>query len=270
MSLPINFDLRNLYTPNTPQAQYPETHLDLTILRDALNNFAGVFSSGFQLDANAFIGINGAPVAPYRLNITASSTGALRAVSAGSATTTPTVDLFDSTHSTEAILSCSAGQIDFGAFSNHPLVLRTNNTEQVRIAATGAITTSSTLTTAGALQAIQNVNGTLLVQATNANAGTAAISRFAASNGTNVLIMEMYGTGFSGSFANQGWLYTLGAHPLILGTNGTERFRVKSTGQMRFQPLAADPGGLEDGDVWYNSTFNKLRVRAGGVTIDLH
>lgn len=49
-----------------------------------------------------------------------------------------------------------------------------------------------------------------------------------------------------------------------------ERFRVKNFGQVRFQPLSADPATLEDGDVWYNSTAGKLRVRAGGVTFDLH
>jgi hypothetical protein len=50
----------------------------------------------------------------------------------------------------------------------------------------------------------------------------------------------------------------------------TERFRVKSTGQARFLPLAADPSGAADGDVYYNSTTNKLRVRAGGAWVDLH
>lgn len=55
-----------------------------------------------------------------------------------------------------------------------------------------------------------------------------------------------------------------------LTAGSATRMRVKSTGQVRFVPLAADPAGLEDGDVWYNSTAGKLRVRAGGVTIDLH
>jgi hypothetical protein len=50
----------------------------------------------------------------------------------------------------------------------------------------------------------------------------------------------------------------------------TERFRVKSTGQARFVPLSADPSGAENGDVYYNSTTNKLRVRAGGAWVDLH
>jgi hypothetical protein len=203
-----------------------------------------------------------------------------------------------------------------------------------------------------------NRNGPTRFESINADPGTSATSFYQASNGTNSVIMVMHGTGHSGGFANQGWVYTTTAVPLILGTNGVERMRIaatgeigiggavaaaylvqiqapgtpgvigalrlvsngaaasnptlnlndttnavnvilscssgqaefgtfsnhplalrtnniermrlKSTGQLRFIPLAADPAGLEDGDVWYNSTANKLRVRAGGVTIDLH
>jgi hypothetical protein len=43
----------------------------------------------------------------------------------------------------------------------------------------------------------------------------------------------------------------------------TERVRVKTGGQMRFVPLAADPSGAEAGDVYYNSTTNKLKVYNG-------
>ncbi len=42
-----------------------------------------------------------------------------------------------------------------------------------------------------------------------------------------------------------------------------ERFRMKSTGQMRFVPLAADPSGAATGDVYYNSSINKLKVYTG-------
>jgi hypothetical protein len=47
------------------------------------------------------------------------------------------------------------------------------------------------------------------------------------------------------------------------GSGITERVRVKSTGQMRFVPLASDPSGAEAGDVYYNSTTNKLKVYNG-------
>ena len=38
---------------------------------------------------------------------------------------------------------------------------------------------------------------------------------------------------------------------------GTERFRVKNEGQVRFIPLASAPGNAEAGDMYYNSTDNK-------------
>jgi hypothetical protein len=57
---------------------------------------------------------------------------------------------------------------------------------------------------------------------------------------------------------------------ISLQAAASERMRVKPNGQVRFIPLAADPAGAEDGDVYYNSTTNKLRVRAGGVWVDLH
>jgi hypothetical protein len=49
-----------------------------------------------------------------------------------------------------------------------------------------------------------------------------------------------------------------------------ERAIVKPTGQVRFVPLSADPSGEEAGDVYYNSTTNKLRVYNGTAWVDLH
>lgn len=50
-----------------------------------------------------------------------------------------------------------------------------------------------------------------------------------------------------------------------------ERFRVKQGGQIRFVPLAAAPTlNVEDGDVYYDSGTNKLRVRSSGSWVDLH
>jgi len=42
-----------------------------------------------------------------------------------------------------------------------------------------------------------------------------------------------------------------------------EKIRIKAQGQMRFVPLASDPSGAEAGDVYYNSTTNKLKVYNG-------
>ena len=49
-----------------------------------------------------------------------------------------------------------------------------------------------------------------------------------------------------------------------------ERVRIKQGGQVRFVPLAAAPTlNVEDGDVYYNSTTNRLQVRAAGAWVDL-
>ena len=53
-------------------------------------------------------------------------------------------------------------------------------------------------------------------------------------------------------------------------STATERMRIKSAGQVRFVPLAADPGNAESGDVYYNSGTNKLRVYNGTTWVDLH
>jgi hypothetical protein len=50
---------------------------------------------------------------------------------------------------------------------------------------------------------------------------------------------------------------------LALGINGTERARVKATGQVRFLPLSSAPSEAEAGDVYYNSTDNKLYCHNG-------
>jgi hypothetical protein len=70
-----------------------------------------------------------------------------------------------------------------------------------------------------------------------------------------------------------------GANPLAIGTtstgvvalftNTTERLRVKGNGQVRFVPLAAAPGSPEAGDVYYDSTTNKLRCYNGTTWNDL-
>jgi hypothetical protein len=52
---------------------------------------------------------------------------------------------------------------------------------------------------------------------------------------------------------------------LSLTAGNSERVRVKSTGQMRFVPLASDPTGAAAGDVYYNSTTNALKLYDGTV-----
>ena len=63
---------------------------------------------------------------------------------------------------------------------------------------------------------------------------------------------DIYGCGL-----NSGWA---GAIRFFTSNNAAaaERVRIKSAGQVRFVPLASAPSGAESGDVYYNSTDNKL------------
>ena len=65
-------------------------------------------------------------------------------------------------------------------------------------------------------------------------------------------------------------LATLGNDDVIIGTGNAERLRVKSTGAVNFTPRASDPASGVAGDVYYNSSTNKLRVHTGTSWTDLH
>jgi len=56
----------------------------------------------------------------------------------------------------------------------------------------------------------------------------------------------------------------------IDGANLTDMFVIKNAGQVKFCPLASDPAGAESGDVYYNSSTNKLKVYNGTSWVDLH
>lgn len=93
----------------------------------------------------------------------------------------------------------------------------------------------------------------------NANAsiqlGAAQNSRFTNTDSTNTLDISRTGA----------------SSVITLSTAGAERARVKAEGQVRFVPLAAAPTtSVQDGDVYYDSGTNKLRVRAAGAWVDLH
>jgi len=84
---------------------------------------------------------------------------------------------------------------------------------------------------------------------------------------------EKYGVQLNnGSTANGPFIGSDGADILTISTSGgAERMRVKATGSVRFVPLSADPStGNEAGDVYYNSSTNKLRVYNGTSWVDLH
>ena len=97
-----------------------------------------------------------------------------------------------------------------------------------------------------------DVNGVITVSATSGSAGSYLPSLCFASD------------------PNTGLGQVGGADSVSLITAGSERVQVKSTGAVRFVPLSADPASGEAGDVYYNSTDNKLRVYNGTSWIDLH
>ncbi len=92
---------------------------------------------------------------------------------------------------------------------------------------------------------------------TNAEEPVSAVGGFTTSSANEVYL----GGGFSaGNAATLLGFYTAANNTTTIGT---ERVRVKGTGQVRFVPLAADPSGAEAGDVYYNSVSNRLKYYNG-------
>ena len=56
---------------------------------------------------------------------------------------------------------------------------------------------------------------------------------------------------------------------VVIASANTIRVRVKAGGQVRFVPLASDPASAEAGDVYYNSSSNKLKCYNGTTWNDL-
>jgi hypothetical protein len=76
--------------------------------------------------------------------------------------------------------------------------------------------------------------------------------------------------GFTGTWETQYLSIGVGSGQNDVQDETPERVRIKSTGQVRFIPLAADPVSAEAGDVYYNSGSNKLKVFNGTSWVDLH
>jgi hypothetical protein len=94
-------------------------------------------------------------------------------------------------------------------------------------------------------------------------------ARFAGIDGRGLAIT----TGVSGGVTDNLVIYNAGLQTdaqHVWQCGGTERLRIKSGGQLRYVPLAADPAGAENGDVYYNSSTNKLRLYAAGAWTDLN
>ena len=115
--------------------------------------------------------------------------------------------------------SASIGLITFGAQTNHPMQLITNDTPRLYITAGGNVLmgTTNELTLGGKLQVSGNINSTVtggdaIVWATNGTVNTYLVG-----NTTGELV------GIVGTASN---------HPFVLRTNNTERLRIASNGNV--------------------------------------
>jgi len=76
------------------------------------------------------------------------------------------------------------------------------------------------------------------------------------------------GIGFTGSTSTG--VYSPEADAAAVSAGGVERMRFKSTGGVRYVPLATAPATPEEGEVYFDSTTKKLRVYNGTTWVDLH
>ena len=106
-----------------------------------------------------------------------------------------------------------------------------------------------------------HVNGTDTTVAL-INGATKGI-RFAFTSGTSLL----EGVDNTGSISFQP--LRIHGSELTFQTSITDRLRIKSTGQVNFVGLASDPAGAAAGDVYYNTTTNKLKCYNGTTWNDL-
>jgi hypothetical protein len=144
-----------------------------------------------------------------------------------------------------------SGDPDTGMFFPlaNTLALSTGDVERVRVDSSGNVGIGAS---PGTTLDIQRASSDAAVFVQGQTSGTGAT-------------LQMY----SGS--GLGYVGTRNNYPLLITSNNSERMRVKTTGSVRFVPLSADPStGNEAGDVYYNSTTNKLRVYNGTSWVDLH
>jgi hypothetical protein len=118
------------------------------ILQFATNAADGTHTTAVTIDGSQRVGI-GTTSPSYKLHVSG-STGIIRGESTGASFLSPSLDLYDSTHAVEVILTPASGLGALGTFSNHPLAFYTNNGEKARITSDGKLLvgTSTSATTA--------------------------------------------------------------------------------------------------------------------------
>ncbi len=158
-------------------------------------------------------------------------------------------------------------QVAGGGYVSQPgnrfLAFGTNNIERLRIDSNGNLGLGTATPSTGTLNRQLTINSGASNLAGIVLQNDATGTAF--SDGSVIFIS---GTDFVISNREAGT--TIGAITSInLITEGVSRATIKSTGQLRFVPLASDPGSAEAGDVYYNSTTNKLRCYNGSAWNDL-
>jgi len=172
-----------------------------------------------------------------------------------------------SNNSTAARFACSSTAVDLFVETSHPIDFYTNATKRMTLDATGNVGIGGNASATG----IDTGVARLFVVAPNSNTGMAA-TFIADSVGRGLLVADQGKTNSFGVEVVAGLVKTGGftsGTSVALFANAVERARVKSTGQVRFVPLAADPSGAEAGDVYYNSSSNKLKCYNGSTWNDL-
>jgi uncharacterized protein YaiE (UPF0345 family) len=242
-----------------------------TVTPTKLNN-ARTISNIVNADVSATAAIAGTKIAPNFGSQNVVTTG-----SAGIGTASPSapLEVFISTGNTEyfrAGSSVSDRSLRFSSFAvsgtnsvghdikapeaNGTLTFSTASSERVRITAIGRVGIGATAP-ATTLE-VRNPTGNTEYLRVGGGSLTDRSLRFSSflSNTVNNAGHDINAPEANGA--------------ITLSTASTERLRIKAQGQVRFQPLASDPSGAEAGDVYYNSTSNKLRVRTNTAWVDLH
>jgi hypothetical protein len=89
-----------------------------------------------RIDSSGRLGVGTTPSAKLHVSGT---TRIINGDSAGASFLSPSLDLYDSTHAVEVILTPASGLGAIGTYSNHPFAFYTNNAERARIDSSGRL-----------------------------------------------------------------------------------------------------------------------------------
>jgi hypothetical protein len=160
----------------------------------------------------------------------------------------------------------TGGAVYFGAASNSAtpdaVISSAGGAELMRITNGGSVVIGATSPVSEKFEVVGNI-------AARSNSATGAAGLYNIVNGT---ARSSFGVDMSAA-AGAGVSYIdFHRQAFFRDTNDsyTTRLQIKPSGQVRFQPLASDPAGAEAGDVYYNSSSNKLKVYDGTSWVDLN